>query len=202
MSTISDTSGAGESQAPQQAAPRKLAISKWFAKRETKPYVNPYFAGILLGLVLFLAFFFTGNGLGASGGLNRIVVFFEDLLAPAHIDRVPYLLEMAGGDSNALDSWVVFVVFGTLLGGFVAGWRNGRVKVETGKGPHISVHTRWLAAFAGGAFMGFGARFARGCTSGQALSGGATLSVGSWAFMFAVFGGAYALAYFVRKLWN
>ena len=40
--------------------------------------------------------------------------------------------------------------------------------------------------------MGYGARFARGCTSGQALSGGATLSVGSWAFMFAVFAGAYA----------
>jgi hypothetical protein len=34
------------------------------------------------------------------------------------------------------------------------------------------------------------------------LSGGAVLSVGSWAFMFAVFGGAYALAYFFRKFWN
>ena len=54
----------------------------------------------------------------------------------------------------------------------------------------------------GGAIMGYGARMARGCTSGQALSGGATLSVGSWAFMFAVFGGAYAVAYFVRRLWN
>ena len=50
--------------------------------------------------------------------------------------------------------------------------------------------------------MGYGARMARGCTSGQALSGGAVLSVGSWAFMFAVFGGGYALAYFVRRLWN
>jgi hypothetical protein len=49
--------------------------------------------------------------------------------------------------------------------------------------------------------MGYGARMARGCTSGQALSGGAVLSLGSWLFMFAVFGGAYALAYFVRKLW-
>ena len=47
-----------------------------------------------------------------------------------------------------------------------------------------------------------GARLARGCTSGQALSGGSVLSVGSWAFMFAIFGGGYAVAYFVRKLWN
>jgi hypothetical protein len=34
------------------------------------------------------------------------------------------------------------------------------------------------------------------------LSGGAVLSVGSWVFMFAVFAGAYALAYFLRRVWN
>jgi uncharacterized membrane protein YedE/YeeE len=42
---------------------------------------------------------------------------------------------------------------------------------------------------------------ARGCTSGQALSGGATLAAGSWAVMLAIFASAYLLAYFVRKLW-
>lgn len=172
------------------------------SKREAKPYANPYAAGLMLGLVLFAAFFFTGNGLGASGGLNRILVFFEDLITPDHVDRTPYLLAMAGGDLNPLDSWVVFVAFGAMLGGFVSGWRNGRFKVETNKGPQITKKQRWFFAFLGGAFMGFGARLARGCTSGQALSGGAVLSVGSWAFMFAVFGGAYALAYFVKKLWN
>jgi uncharacterized membrane protein YedE/YeeE len=57
-------------------------------------------------------------------------------------------------------------------------------------------------AFLGGTIMGYGARMARGCTSGQALSGGATLSAGSWVTMFAIFGGAYALAYFLRKFWN
>ena len=50
--------------------------------------------------------------------------------------------------------------------------------------------------------MGYGSQWARGCTSGQALSGGAVLSVGSWAFMFSVFGGGYALAYFLRRLWR
>jgi hypothetical protein len=153
-------------------------------------------------VVLFLAFLLTGNGLGASGGLNRFIVFFEDLVAPEHVDRVPYLIKMAGGDLNPLDDWIVPLVAGTLVGGFVAGWLNGRLKVATNKGPNISVRTRWMMAFLGGAIMGYGARMARGCTSGQALSGGATLSAGSWVFMFAVFGGAYALAYFVRKLWN
>ena len=173
-----------------------------FTKRPEKPFVNPYLGGMLLGLVLFAAFFFTGNGLGASGGLNRLVVLVEDALVPNHVDNTPYLLEMAGGAKNPLDSWVVVMVFGVLAGGFVSGFFNGRLKVETNKGPQISTRRRWLLAFVGGGFMGFGARLARGCTSGQALSGGAVLSVGSWAFMFAVFAGAYALAYFLRRAWN
>ena len=181
---------------------QKLSLKRLFRKRETKDFINPYLGGIFLGLVLFAAFFITGNGLGASGGLNRILVFFEDLVAPEHVNRTSYLISMAGGDKNPLDSWIVMLTVGTILGGFVSGWMNGRVKIETNKGPKISKRTRWIMAFLGGGFMGYGARMARGCTSGQALSGGAVLSVGSWAFMFAVFAGAYALAFFVRKLWN
>lgn len=177
------------------------AVETASAIHEAKPYINPYYAGILLGLVLFFAFFITGNGLGASGGLNRLLVVVEDAVAPNHVDRVPYLIDMAGGDQNPLDSWVVFITIGTVIGGFVSGMLHGRVKLETIKGAHISRETRWIMAFIGGSFMGYGARLARGCTSGQALSGGAVLSVGSWAFMFAVFAGAYALAYFVRRLW-
>lgn len=177
------------------------ARARLAAPRQPRPYIHPYLGGALLGVVLFSAFFITGNGLGASGGLNNIIAFFEDLIAPAHMDRVPYLVKMAGGDKNPLDTYLVYVVLGTVLGGLTSGWRNGRVKLETIHGPRITPRTRWAMAFLGGAIMGYGARFARGCTSGQALSGGAVLSVGSWAFMFAVFGGAYALAYALRKFW-
>jgi uncharacterized membrane protein YedE/YeeE len=167
-----------------------------------KPYLNPYLAGTFLGIVLFLAFLITGSGLGASGGLNRLLVYVQNSVNPEHIDQVAYLLKMAGGNANPLDSWIVFLTVGTILGGFISGLLNRRVKFETNKGPRIKNGTRWVMAFIGGALMGYGARLARGCTSGQGLSGGAGLSVGSWAFMFAVFAGAYALAYFFRKLWN
>jgi uncharacterized membrane protein YedE/YeeE len=167
-----------------------------------KPYWNPYFAGIALGVLLFLAFFITGSGLGASGGLNRLLVFVQNMFWPDHIDQVPYLLKMAGGDINPLDSWIVFLTIGTIIGGFISGAIGGRVKWETNRGPNTSKQSRWVMAVIGGIFMGFGARLARGCTSGQALSGGALLSVGSWAFMFAVFAGAYLLAYSFRRFWN
>lgn len=170
--------------------------------RTPKPYVHPYFGGMVLGIVLFLAFFLTGNGLGSSGATSRIDAAIVDAISPSHVDNTPYLLKLAGGNKNPLDDWIVPVFFGALLGGFASGATNGRVKLETTKGPNISDRTRWLMAFLGGVAFLYGARMARGCTSGQALSGGATLAAGSWLLMFAIFGSAYALAYFVRKLWN
>ena len=171
-------------------------------KSPGKPYLNSYAAGIWLGILLFLAFLITGNGLGASGGLNRLLVFFQNMVSPEHIDQVPYLLKMAGGSTNPLDNWVVFLTVGTIFGGLISGLLGGRVKLETNRGPQTSVRTRWVMAFMGGILMGYGARLARGCTSGQGLSGGSVLSVGSWAFMFAVFAGAYLLAFTFRKFWN
>ena len=170
--------------------------------RTRRGYWNPYVGGVLLGILLFVTFFVTGHGLGSSGGVNRVVVAVEDLVVPEHVDRTPYLAEMAGGERNPLDHWIVWQVAGILLGGFASGMLRGRVRVETYRGPRITSRTRWFMAFAGGILMGYGARMARGCTSGQALSGGAVLSAGSWAFMLAVFAGGYAMAWFVRRLWQ
>lgn len=171
-------------------------------KTNSGKYINPYLGGTLLGIVLFSAYFFTSGGLGASGAINRIQVAVVDFFASKHVNQVGYFANLAGGEINPLDSGAVLMLLGTFLGGMLSGLVHKRLKVETRKGPNISIKKRWLIAFIGGTIMGYGARFARGCTSGQALSGGAVLSVGSWAFMFSVFIGGYALAYFVRKLWN
>jgi uncharacterized membrane protein YedE/YeeE len=50
--------------------------------------------------------------------------------------------------------------------------------------------------------MGIGAKLARGCTSGLGLTGGATLSVGSWLFVLAAFSAAYAIAPLLRRQWT
>lgn len=168
---------------------------------ERAPYWNSYLSGVALGVLLFISFYLTGNGLGASGALHRIVVSAQEILVPRHVDTLPVLAAMGGGDKWALNDWLVIEILGVALGGFASSMLRGRAKLETYRGPQISDQTRWMTAFAGGAVMGFGARIARGCTSGQALSGGAVLSAGSWFFMFAVFGGGYLAAWFVRNLW-
>ena len=165
-------------------------------------YINPYLGGTLLGIVLFLAYYITGNGLGASGAINRVQVAILDVFASNHVDRVAYLAHMGGGNLNPLDHSGLFMLFGTFVGGLISGLFFKRVKLEIRKGSQISNQKRLVLAVIGGIIMGYGARMARGCTSGQALSGGAVLSVGSWAFMLAVFAGGYAIAYFVRKVWN
>ena len=133
-------------------------MKKSIFSRPPKPYVHPYFGGLVLGVVLFLAFFITGNGLGSSGATSRLDAALVDAVAPSHVDNTPYLLKMAGGDKNPLDDWIVPVFFGALLGGFSSGLFNGRLKFETTKGPQISNRTRWLMSFLGGVLFLYGAR--------------------------------------------
>ncbi len=162
---------------------------------------NPYLAGIALGLVLLATFLVMGRGLGASGAAYRFAAFAADEIAPAHVAHTPALAS-AKAQGHPLDDWLVFEVLGVFLGGAVAAYSAGRLKLGVLRGPRIGAPARLALALGGGVIMGFAARMARGCTSGQALSGGALLSVGSWAFMFAVFGGGYALAWFLRREWT
>jgi uncharacterized membrane protein YedE/YeeE len=176
---------------------REMVIAK-----EPRAYLNPYVAGTLLGLVLFASFYVTGGGVGASAAMSRVQTGVLDWLAPAHVDRVAYFAELAGGSRSAWNHYSIFMIAGTVLGALASGLVNRRVKPELRRGPRVGRAARVAFALAGGALMGYGARLARGCTSGQALSGGAVLSVGSWAFAFAVFAGGYAVAWFFRRLWT
>lgn len=170
-------------------------------EKKTTPYWNPYIAGIALGAVLFTAFLVAGSGLGASGGIARFVVQGLKVISPTLVDRNPYFVTMGGGTADPLNNRIVWMVFGVLAGGFVSGLFSGRLKAEICRGPRVPPTLRLVAAFAGGTLMGWGAAMARGCTSGQALSGGAVLSLGSWVFMMTIFAAGYLLAYPMRRLW-
>ncbi len=170
-------------------------------ERNPDKFWNPYLAGAALGLVLLSAFVVMGKGLGASNTSLRLGATAIEAVAPGHVAATPSLARTRA-EGHPLDNWLVFEVLGVLLGGFVGAYTSGRLEKETLKGPRISVPGRWGMAFLGGTLMGGAAYMGRGCTSGQALTGGALLSVGAWIFMFSVFGGGYAVAYFVRRAWR
>ncbi|MGA8089337.1 MAG: YeeE/YedE thiosulfate transporter family protein [Terracidiphilus sp.] len=167
-----------------------------------QPYWNSYWAGFGLGLILLASFVIMGRGLGASGAFTTAVATAVHAVAPAHAENNAFYAEYLGdGSRSPLKDWLVFEVLGVFVGGFLSGVLANRLKFTVEKGPHINTMSRLILAFIGGGLMGIGAKIALGCTSGQALTGGALLNVGSWAFMWCVFGGAYAVAYFFRKQW-
>ena len=177
----------------------------WLQKlmdRPEKPYANPYVGGVLLGVTLFLSFLLFGNGLGASALVDRVVALLVDIVAPHHVDKVPMFMKAAGGSRNPLDYWVTFEGLGLILGGFTSAVIFGRFKPQTPRGPSLSEKARWVMAFFGGMIFLFGARMARGCTSGQVLSGGSSLSAGSWSIALVMFAFAFLTAAVVRKLWS
>lgn len=169
---------------------------------EPKPYSNPYLVGVGLGLVLLAAFLIMGRGLGASGAASTLVAVGVEKIAPEHAANNNFYKEYLGdGTTNPLKDWLVFEVLGVIVGGFLSATFAHRIKLTTEKGPNVTNKQRLIYAFVGGTIMGIGAKLARGCTSGLALTGGAVLSLGGWAFMLAVFAGAYAIAYFIRRQW-
>lgn len=164
-----------------------------------RPYMNPYLAGLGLGLVLLASFVVMGWGLGASSAFSVCAASCVAAAAPDYAAGNGYFSEYAG---NPLRDWLTWELLGAVAGGLVSGLLANRARLTVEHGPRWTRGKRLLLAFAGGAVMAVGARIGGGCTSGQALTGGALLNLGSWVFMFSVFGGGYALAWFLRKQWT
>ena len=169
--------------------------------KDPNKFWNPYAAGVALGLVLLCTYLLTGKGLGASGASFRAGVAAVGAVAPGHVERVP-LMAAATEDGPPLRYWLVFQVLGVVVGGFLGALTSGRLGRETLRGPNFPVARRLALAVGGGMLMGIGAQLARGCASGQALSGGALFSAGAWIFFLCFFAGGYALAWFVRRQWT
>lgn len=166
-----------------------------------RPFASPYVAGVMLGLTLFGAFFVMGRGLGASGGLDRIAAFTYEKVAPDFAHSLKYYKDYWTGSGSVLFDYALFQLLGTLVGGFTSAIVGRRAHLAVEKGPRIGIRGRLALAFLGGFIMAFGARLARGCTSGMVLTGSANLAISGLVMFICFFAGAYGVAYFARKQW-
>ena len=80
---------------------------------EPNKYMNPYLAGVLLGLVLLLSYFVLGAGLGASGGFARIGAELSSWVAPEHTHNSAYF---GSWGMQPLKYYLLFMLIGTFLG--------------------------------------------------------------------------------------
>ncbi len=169
-------------------------------EKQPKPFMNPYLAGFLLGMVLLASFVITGRGLGASGAAKDVLITTVATIAPDYAAKSPFYEVFFTG--NPMRSWLVFLAMGVIIGGFISGATSRRLGFKLERGPKVSAPVRALFAVAGGLLFGLGAQFGRGCTSGAALSGMAVLSTGGILTMMMIFGTGYMVAWFFRKLWT
>ncbi len=173
---------------------------RWIASRPRREVWSPYAAGVGLGLTVLAAFVLLGHGLGASGVMSRLGAFSLAAIAPDHVASNAYWGPVL--HQGIADYWLLWSMLGVLIGGFVSAALGGRLSAGLDRGALISPGMRIALAVLGGVLVGFATRFTRGCTSHQALSGGALLSVGSWVFMLAVFAGGFAAAFALRRVWR
>ena len=167
----------------------------------SKKYFNPYFGGVMLGLLLLVTFYITGRGLGASGAIKSTVVTAVHSVTPEHAEKSGYLSRFISDDHHPMSNWLVFEVLGVLAGAFISGALAGRLKFKVEHSPKITSKRRLIFAAAGGILFGIGSQLGRGCTSGAALSGMGSLATSGFISMISIFGTAFVLAYFFRKNW-
>lgn len=170
-------------------------------------WMDPYLAGIGIGLVMLMAFVLVGRGLGASGAFSAVVTAgvtaASQAASPAAAASDGYFAVSAAAQRGGLlRDWLVIEIIGVTLGALVSALMSGRARLTIERGAGVSGRRRLMWAVAGGALMGVGAKLARGCTSGQALTGGALLSVGSWLFVVAAFAAAYLVAPLALREWR
>lgn len=168
----------------------------------TPKYINPYFGGVMLGLLLLVTFFITGRGLGASGAVKSAVVTTVDKVAPKHAEESTFYSKFITDARSPMFNWLVFESIGMFFGGLLSGALFGRVKkMRVEHSPKITSKTRLIFAGLGGILFGIGSQFGRGCSSGAALSGTGSFAFGGFLVMMFMFGTGYLAAWFFRKLW-
>jgi|ERR1019366_4280937 uncharacterized membrane protein YedE/YeeE len=166
-----------------------------------RPYWTPLFAGIALGLVLLLTFLLTGHGLGASGFFTRFTAWLGGEIARPLTEANAYLGPFLKGAGNPLANWISWEMVGVMLGALAAALSSGRFRIKLDGAKNLGPGGRIALAVGGGILTGFGARLARGCTSGIGLSGGAPLAVAAFLFLIGFFVSGIAISYVVRRAW-
>ncbi len=166
-----------------------------------RAYWPPLLAGLGLGLALLLTFVITGHGLGSSGFFTRAAAAAGGWLMPEATAGNPYLGRYIDAGAPLL-AWITWEVAGLFVGALMGSFAARRFRPSVERGPRTSAGLRLALALGGGVLTGFGARLARGCTSGLGLSGGATLAVAAFIFLIAFFIGGFLFSMLTRRVWE
>jgi uncharacterized membrane protein YedE/YeeE len=161
-----------------------LALEQW----------SPYAVGIGIGILSWITFLISDKPIGASSAYARTSGMIEKLFRGQKTEEKPYYQKYA----PTID-WGWMLVLGIILGAFLSAQLSDSFELKMlpfgwvqhfGNTPFL----RWFTALAGGFFLGFGARWAGGCTSGHGISGTLQMAISSWLAAICFFIGGIAAA--------
>ncbi len=124
-----------------------------------------WFSGILVGLTVPLLYFLTGQGFGISTSLQQIGA----MCSPG--SKLSYFSKF----DKRTGMWTVMFALGIVIGGFIATRYLSAQSIEFLPESYLSLGGA-VRLLAGGILIGFGTRYAGGCTSGHAITGIANLN--------------------------
>ena len=124
-----------------------------------------WFSGILIGLTVPLLYFLTGQGFGISTSLQQMGA----MCSPG--SKLSYFKDF----DKRKGMWTVMFAVGIMIGGFIATRFLSTEPIEFLPASYLNVGGA-IRLLIGGILIGFGTRYAGGCTSGHAITGIANLN--------------------------
>lgn len=141
---------------------------------------SPYAVGIGIGVLSWLSFLISRKPIACSTSFAKASGMLERLLRGPQVEQKAYYSKI-----KLKVDWQFMLVLGVILGSLIAALLSGDFSLQwvpplwaTAFGDSALV--RVVVALVGGVFLGFGARWADGCTSGHGISGTLQLAVSSW----------------------
>lgn len=147
--------------------------------------INWLIYGVLIGLFVPITFLIGNKQFGISSSLQNIcgTVF-------------PKTKKIFSGYDFKKNEWKIYFVIGIVFGGFLAANVFGDSSMRFLPERYYSI--KGLATlFIGGFFVGFGTRYARGCTSGHSITGLSLLQFSSLAATISFFIGGLILTFLI-----
>jgi uncharacterized membrane protein YedE/YeeE len=162
----------------------------WFTEIQWSPYA----VGIGIGILSWFTWLISKKPIGCSTSFARSAGMLERLFRGQKVETKPYYQEV-----QPVVDWQWMLVLGMIAGALLSsllsgdfGWQWIPAQWAAAFGTNTLV--RVVAALLGGVLLGFGSRWAGGCTSGHGISGTMQLAVSSWISAICFFVGGIIMA--------
>jgi hypothetical protein len=160
---------------------------------------SPYIVGVGIGILSWLSFLISRKPIACSTTFAKASGMIERLFRGKKVDLKPYYQKV-----RLVVDWQWMLVVGIVIGSLISAWLSGDFHWQWvpsvwaaafGSDPSLRV----IVALVGGVCIGFGARWADGCTSGHGISGTLQLAVSSWISAICFFIGGILMAHMIFK---